>query len=101
MFPNLSSVSTRIENLPLPTGEPLAPASWSAPRTAPASCALIVRRRPCPLVTADRQAIKELFNLRVVGLNVNRYLNRQLLELKQIGQVRDAAVMREYGGQMH
>jgi len=43
----------------------------------------------------------QLFNLRVVGLNVNRYLNRQLLELKQIGQVRDAAVMREYGGQMH
>lgn len=57
--------------------------------------------RPYPLVKADRETMNELYNLLVIGLNTNRYLNERLLELKQVGQALDAAIMQEYGSQMH
>jgi len=49
----------------------------------------------------NKTALNELLNLVSIGLNTNRYLNAKLIELKKIGESLDAAIIKEYGNEMH
>lgn len=55
---------------------------------------------PHPLVKTDPATLNELYNLVVIGLNTNRYLNERLLALKKVGEDLDKAILDEYGKEM-
>jgi hypothetical protein len=49
------------------------------------------------ILTKNKVALNELYNLVALGLNTNRYLNNRLNELKKIGEKLDKAIIEEYG----